>query len=106
MPLVSGSVVIGVTLADLDAGGGGVWAPAGAGTSAAASATRATASVRTLRFIPARPTAENTFGDGDERRSQRTRDPDRSRAALLAAAERLFAERGYGGASMADIGAA
>jgi TetR/AcrR family transcriptional regulator len=62
--------------------------------------------VRTLRFIPAPPTAENTPDEGDERRSPRTRDADRSRAALLSAAERLFAERGYAGASMADIGAA
>jgi AcrR family transcriptional regulator len=37
---------------------------------------------------------------------ERIRDAQRSRAAILAAAERLFAERGYGGASMSEIGAA
>jgi AcrR family transcriptional regulator len=34
------------------------------------------------------------------------RDPDRSRAAILDAAEALFAERGYDGASLSEIGAA
>jgi TetR/AcrR family transcriptional regulator len=36
----------------------------------------------------------------------RTRDAERSRAAILAAAERLFAERGFDGASLSEIGAA
>jgi AcrR family transcriptional regulator len=38
--------------------------------------------------------------------SERLRDADRSRAAILDAAEAVFADRGYGGASMSDIGAA
>jgi AcrR family transcriptional regulator len=38
--------------------------------------------------------------------SERIRDAERSRRAILDAAERLFAERGYDGASMSDIGAA
>jgi AcrR family transcriptional regulator len=37
---------------------------------------------------------------------EKIRDAERSRAAILAAAERLFASRGYGGASLSDIGAA
>lgn len=36
----------------------------------------------------------------------RTRDPERSREAILDAAETLFAERGYGGASLQEIGRA
>jgi len=35
-----------------------------------------------------------------------TRDPERSRAAILDAAEELFADRGFEGASLADIAAA
>jgi AcrR family transcriptional regulator len=37
---------------------------------------------------------------------KRSRDPGRSRAALLIAAERLFAERGFEATSLTDIGAA
>ena len=37
---------------------------------------------------------------------EKIRDAQRSRAAILQAAERLFAERGYDGASMSEIGAA
>jgi AcrR family transcriptional regulator len=39
-------------------------------------------------------------------RSPRGRDADRSRVAILEAAERLFAEHGFGGTSLGDIGAA
>ena len=35
----------------------------------------------------------------------RERNPERSRAAILDAAEQLFAERGYAAASLADVGA-
>jgi AcrR family transcriptional regulator len=38
--------------------------------------------------------------------SGRIRDPERSRAAILDAAEALFAQRGYDGASLSEIGAA
>lgn len=37
--------------------------------------------------------------------SQRSRDPDRSRSAILDAAEFLFATKGYGETSLADVGA-
>jgi AcrR family transcriptional regulator len=37
---------------------------------------------------------------------ERIRDAKRSRAAIMSAAERLFSERGYDGASLSDIGAA
>lgn len=40
------------------------------------------------------------------RTTRRARDASRSRRALLDAAERLFAERGFEGTTMADIGAA
>ncbi len=36
---------------------------------------------------------------------ERLRDPERSRRAILAAARQLFAERGFDGASLSDIGA-
>src|SRR5829696_2407454 len=61
--------------------------------------------VRTLLVIPASPARKGTRSRAPERH-HRTRDADRSRAALLDAAERLFAEHGYEGASMAGIGAA
>lgn len=38
--------------------------------------------------------------------AERVRDAERSRAAILDAAEGLFAERGFGGTSLSDIGAA
>jgi AcrR family transcriptional regulator len=38
--------------------------------------------------------------------TEKLRDADRSRVAILDAAERLFAERGFDGASLSDIGAA
>src|SRR5947209_886802 len=37
---------------------------------------------------------------------RKVRDADRSRAVILAAAEQLFADRGYGGTSLEEIGAA
>lgn len=40
------------------------------------------------------------------RPAEKVRDADRSREAILAAAERLFAERGYDAASLSDIGSA
>ncbi|MDP9362946.1 MAG: TetR/AcrR family transcriptional regulator, partial [Chloroflexota bacterium] len=43
---------------------------------------------------------------GDAPVSGRTRDADRSREAILDAAEALFAERGYEGASLQEIGRA
>ncbi len=39
-----------------------------------------------------------------QRKSDRERDPDRSRAAILDAAELLFAEQGYEASSLADVG--
>ncbi len=38
--------------------------------------------------------------------AEKTRDAQRSRAAILDAAEELFSERGFGGTSLSDIGAA
>ena len=38
--------------------------------------------------------------------SERIRNPERSRAAILDAAERLFAEQGYDAASLTQVGAA
>jgi TetR/AcrR family transcriptional regulator len=46
------------------------------------------------------------FGQLAGTRAPKTRDALRSREAILDAAERLFAERGFDGASLADIGAA
>jgi TetR/AcrR family transcriptional regulator len=47
-----------------------------------------------------------TAATGSSDNSVKTRDAERSRRAILAAAEQLFAERGFGGASLADIGEA
>lgn len=44
-----------------------------------------------------------TSSDGDARR-RRTRDPGRSREAILDAAEQVFARDGFDGASLAEIG--
>jgi TetR/AcrR family transcriptional regulator len=46
------------------------------------------------------------MAEAGETESKRSRDPGRSREALLAAAERLFADRGFEGASLTEIGAA
>lgn len=58
-----------------------------------------------------RPPAETSAGGSDTSALRRTskkqrRDAGRTREAVLDAAERLFAERGYAGASMEEIGAA
>jgi TetR/AcrR family transcriptional regulator len=42
----------------------------------------------------------------DNRPTERTRNPERSREAILHAAEQLFAERGYENTSLQDVGAA
>src|SRR4051812_28624808 len=67
MPLGSGSVVSGVTFADFEPGGGGVWALADAGAIAAASAASPIAVVRTLRLIPAG--SQNTPSDSSARQA-------------------------------------
>ena len=67
MPLGSGSVVSAVTFADLEPGGGGVWALADAGASATASAASPIAVVRTLRLIPA--ASQNTPSDRSARQA-------------------------------------
>ncbi|MBA3443955.1 MAG: helix-turn-helix transcriptional regulator, partial [Gemmatimonadales bacterium] len=38
-------------------------------------------------------------------RTDKERDPKRSRAAILDAAERLFADQGYGATSLSEVGA-
>src|SRR5690242_20292278 len=80
-------------------------APAVAGSMS--SATPSTAMV-SPRAIDAPPRKSGRYSAPRLRApvAEKTRDADRSRRAILSAATRLFAERGYDATSLADVGAA